>query len=49
MPTFRRPSDVRVLARPVAAYIAATDAFDLDRLLATFADDALVNDQLQDY
>jgi hypothetical protein len=49
MPTFRHPSDVRALPRPVAAYVAATNAFDLDRLLATFADDALVNDQLRDY
>jgi hypothetical protein len=49
MPTFRHPSDVRALPQPVAAYVAATNAFDLDRLLATFADDALVNDQLRDY
>jgi hypothetical protein len=42
------PSGVRALPRPVAAYVAATNAFDLDRLLATFADDALVNDQLRD-
>jgi len=49
MPTFHHPSDVRTLPRPVAAYVAATNAFDLDRLLATFADDALVNDQLRDY
>ena len=49
MPTFHHPPDVRTLLRPVAAYVAATNAFDLDRLLATFADDALVNDQLRDY
>jgi hypothetical protein len=49
MPTFRHPSDVREFPRPVAAYVAATNASDLDRLLATFADDALVNDQLRDY
>lgn len=49
MPTFHHPSDVRTFPRPVAAYVAATNAFDLDRLLATFADDALVNDQLRDY
>ncbi|HWW29200.1 MAG TPA: nuclear transport factor 2 family protein [Steroidobacteraceae bacterium] len=49
MPTFHHPSDVLTLPRPVAAYVAATNAFDLDRLLATFADDALVNDQLRDY
>jgi hypothetical protein len=49
MPTFRHPKDVRALPRPVAAYFAATNAFDLDQLLATFANDALVNDQLRDY
>jgi hypothetical protein len=37
------------LPAPVAAYIQATNACDLDALLATFVDDALVNDQLQDY
>src|SRR5580692_10040402 len=49
MPTFHHPSDVRTLPRPVAAYVAATNAFDLERLLAAFAEDALVNDQLRDY
>ena len=33
----------------VAAYVEATNGFDLERLLATFAEDALVNDQLRDY
>lgn len=33
----------------VAAYIQATNRCDLDALLATFVDDALVNDQLIDY
>ncbi len=33
----------------VAAYIRATNLCDLDALLATFVDDALVNDQLIDY
>jgi len=37
------------LPPPVAAYVEATNNFDLDRLLVTFADDALVNDQLRDY
>ena len=32
-----------------AAYVEATNSFDLDRLMATFAEDALVNDQLRDY
>jgi hypothetical protein len=33
----------------VAAFVHATNLGDLDALLATFVDDALVNDQLQDY
>jgi hypothetical protein len=33
----------------VAAYVKATNSFDLDGLLTAFADDALVNDQLRDY
>ena len=33
----------------VASYVQATNSFDLDALLAPFADDALVNDQLCDY
>ena len=33
----------------VAAYVEATNSFDLEGLLATFVDDALVNDQLRDY
>jgi hypothetical protein len=47
---------VRVLRHPipalppaVAAYVRATNSFDLGGLLATFVDDALVNDQLRDY
>lgn len=37
------------LPASVAAYIRATNLADLDALLATFVDDALVNDQLTDY
>jgi hypothetical protein len=33
----------------VAAYVEATNNLDLERLLDTFAEDALVNDQLRDY
>jgi ketosteroid isomerase-like protein len=33
----------------VAAFVEATNSFDLERLVANFADDALVNDQLRDY
>jgi hypothetical protein len=38
-----------VLPPLVAAYVEAANSFDLDGLLATFVDDALVNDQLRDY
>jgi hypothetical protein len=34
---------------PVAEFIRATNTFDLDRLMATFADDAIVNDQLREF
>jgi hypothetical protein len=33
----------------VMAYVRATNSFDLEGLLATLVDDALVNDQLRDY
>jgi SnoaL-like protein len=33
----------------IQAYVEATNRCDLDGLVATFADDALVNDQLRDY
>jgi hypothetical protein len=33
----------------VGTYVEATNSFDLDRLMATFAEDALVNDQLRHY
>jgi len=33
----------------VAAYVEATNSFNLERLMATFAEDALVNDQFRDY
>jgi hypothetical protein len=37
------------LPAPVAAYIQATNSFDIETLLASFADDAVVNDQLREY
>jgi hypothetical protein len=47
---------VRILRRPplalppaVAAYVRATNSSDLEGLLATFADDAFVNDELRDH
>jgi len=50
MPTLPHPPDPRAALPPlIAAYVQATNSFDLERLLATFADDALVNDQLRDY
>jgi hypothetical protein len=33
----------------VTAYVEATNSFDLERFMATFAENALVNDQLRDY
>jgi hypothetical protein len=33
----------------IAAFVEAANDFDLDRLMGTFSDDALVNDQLRDY
>ena len=38
------PTTTETLPAPVARYIAATNAFDLEGIMATFADDALVND-----
>jgi hypothetical protein len=50
MPTFHHPRDIQAaLPQPVAAYVEATNCFDLGGLVATFAEDALVNDQLRDY
>ena len=43
------PNASVALPPPVAAYVEATNSFEIERLLATFADDALVNDQLRDY
>jgi hypothetical protein len=43
------PSAPATLPPLVAAYIEATNSFDIERLLATFAEDALVNDQLRDH
>jgi hypothetical protein len=43
------PKSLAALPPLVAAYVEATNSFDLERLLATFTDDALVNDQLGDY
>jgi hypothetical protein len=37
------------LPDPIAAHIAAVNAFDLDAIMATFADDALVNDAQREF
>jgi len=34
---------------PVSAYIAATNNFDIEALMATFAEDALVNDHRNEF
>ena len=50
MPTSsHKPEALAALSPQVAAYVTATNSFDLERLLELFADDALVNDQLRDY
>jgi len=38
-----------LLPPPVAVYVAATNAFDADALVACFESGALVNDQLRDF
>jgi hypothetical protein len=49
MMKFSVPPNVPVVLPPlVAAYVEVTNSFDLERLIATFAEDALVNDQLRD-
>ena len=37
------------LPAPIAAYIAATNAFDIEAFMATFADGALVNDHRNEF
>jgi hypothetical protein len=37
------------LPAPVVAYIASTNVSDIDALLATFSDDALVNDHRNEF
>jgi hypothetical protein len=49
MSSSRPPSVSGPLPPLVAAFVEATNDFDLERLVAAFADDALVNDQLRDY
>jgi hypothetical protein len=50
MPTSSHPpAALAALSPAVAAYVDATNSFDLERLLGLFADDALVNDQLRDF
>ena len=49
MKTSFPPNAPVALPPPVAAYVEATNSFEIERLLATFAEDALVNDQLRDY
>jgi hypothetical protein len=50
MPSSSSSSNTPVTLPPlVAAFVEATNSFDLERLTVNFADDALVNDQLRDY
>jgi hypothetical protein len=43
------PKALAVVSPPVAAYVEATNSFNLEGRLDLFADDALVNDQLRHY
>lgn len=43
------PPGSTILPPLLATYVEATNSFDLEGLLATFVEDALVNDQLRDY
>ena len=40
---------ISYLPAPVAAYIASTNASDIEAFLATFSDDALVNDHRNEF
>jgi len=42
-------SDPPALPPPVASFVEATNTFDLRRLVDSFSDDAVVNDQLREY
>jgi hypothetical protein len=39
----------QALPRPITEYIEASNTFDADRLIAAFADDALVNDARREF
>lgn len=41
--------DLSILPEPIGAFIAAVNAENLDEFTCSFAEDALVNDQLRDY
>ena len=50
MPSPRSSTNASTALPPqIATFVEATNSFDLERLMVTFADDALVNDQLRDY
>jgi hypothetical protein len=50
LPSTHSSSNAPIALPPlVAAFVEATNSFDLERLMVTFADDALVNDQLRDH
>jgi hypothetical protein len=40
---------IHTLPKPITEYIEASNAFDGDRLIAAFADDALVNDARREF
>jgi ketosteroid isomerase-like protein len=50
MTRLRSPANGTTALPPlIAEFVEAANSFDLERLMVTFADDALVNDQLRDY
>ena len=50
MTKLRSPANGPTALPPlIAEFVEAANSFDLERLMVTFADDALVNDQLRDY
>jgi ketosteroid isomerase-like protein len=45
----RKKAMKQSMAKPVADYVAASNAFDTDAMLAAFKDDALVNDAQREF
>jgi hypothetical protein len=48
-PTHKESTMERISSKPVAEYVAATNAFDGKAMMATFTDDAIVNDVQREF